>query len=157
WLSPAGLVAELSPARMTDTPAAAIFPVRPDRNTIAISFAYERSHLRTPCAMGLYLRPHTIDEAIMALASSGLTVLAGGTDFYPLRVGRPLDDDVLDITAIDSLRAIREADGHWRLGATATWRDVIEAALPPLFDALKLAAREVGGAQIQNTGTVAGN
>ena len=34
---------------------------------------------------------------------------------------------------------------------------MIRADLPPLFDALKAAAREVGGVQIQNTGTVAGN
>ena len=31
------------------------------------------------------------------------------------------------------------------------------AELPPLFDGLKLAAREVGGVQIQNSGTVGGN
>ena len=34
---------------------------------------------------------------------------------------------------------------------------MIRADLPPLFDALKAAAREVGGVQIQNAGTVAGN
>ncbi len=33
----------------------------------------------------------------------------------------------------------------------------MRADLPPLFDGLKLAAREVGGAQIQNRGTLAGN
>jgi CO/xanthine dehydrogenase FAD-binding subunit len=38
-----------------------------------------------------------------------------------------------------------------------SWTEVIEAELPPLFDCLKLAAREVGGMQIQNSGTVAGN
>jgi len=31
------------------------------------------------------------------------------------------------------------------------------ADLPPCFDGLKLAAREIGGVQIQNTGTLAGN
>src|SRR5215813_11955281 len=107
--------------------------------------------------MGLYLRPRTIEEAVAALAAGGPTVLAGGTDFYPARVGRALDDDVLDITAIAALRGIREVDEHWRIGATTTWRDVIAAERPALFDGLKLAAREVGGAQIQNTGTVAGN
>ena len=45
----------------------------------------------------------------------------------------------------------------WTIGATTTWTDVVRADLPPLFDALKAAAREVGGVQIQNTGTVAGN
>ena len=33
---------------------------------------------------------------------------------------------------------------------------MIETPLPPLFDGLKLAAREVGGVQIQNAGTIAG-
>ena len=34
---------------------------------------------------------------------------------------------------------------------------MVRAALPPLFDGLKLAARDVGGVQIQNRGTLAGN
>ena len=42
----------------------------------------------------------------------------------------------------------------WTIGATTTWSDVLRADLPPLFDALKAAAREVGGVQIQNAGTV---
>src|SRR6185437_1042010 len=33
----------------------------------------------------------------------------------------------------------------------------IETPLPPLFDGLKQAAREVGGRQIHNAGTLAGN
>jgi CO/xanthine dehydrogenase FAD-binding subunit len=107
--------------------------------------------------MGLYLRPRTIEQAVAALTTHAPTVLAGGTDFYPARVGAALDDDVLDITAIDALRGIRAAGDHWRIGATTTWRDIVDAPLPPLFDGLKLAAREVGGAQIQNTGTLAGN
>ncbi|HSC62979.1 MAG TPA: FAD binding domain-containing protein, partial [Caldimonas sp.] len=45
----------------------------------------------------------------------------------------------------------------WTIGATTTWTDVVSAELPPLFDALRAAAREVGGVQIQNAGTVAGN
>ena len=91
------------------------------------------------------------------MAAAPLTVLAGGTDHYPARVGRPLADDVLDITALDALRGIQETPHGWRIGATTSWTQIIEARLPPLFDALKQAAREVGGAQIQNSGTVAGN
>lgn len=107
--------------------------------------------------MAAYLRPTSIDAALRALASRPLLVLAGGTDFYPARVGRPLDEDVLDITAIASLRGIADAGDHWRIGATTTWSDLAESDTPPLFDGLKRAAREVGGAQIQNAGTVAGN
>lgn len=107
--------------------------------------------------MGLYLRPATLAIALDALRERALTVVAGGTDHYPARVGRPLDEDVLDISAVAGLRAVEERADHWRIGATATWTDVIEADLPPLFDALVLAARDVGGVQIQNAGTVCGN
>lgn len=107
--------------------------------------------------MPLYLQPDTIEQATDALASGPLTVLAGGTDFYPARAGQPLDDDVLDISRISALRGIAEEDDHFRFGALTSWTDVIEARLPPLFDGLKAAAREVGGVQIQNAGTIAGN
>lgn len=107
--------------------------------------------------MGAYRRPTTLPEAVSALGEASFTVLAGGTDFYPARVGRAIDEDILDITAIEALRGITDAGAHWRLGATTTWTELVETELPSLFDGLKLAAREVGGAQIQNAGTVAGN
>jgi CO/xanthine dehydrogenase FAD-binding subunit len=106
--------------------------------------------------MGVYLRPHSLEEALSALARPH-TVLAGGTDFYPARVGRAIDDDVLDIGGIDVLRGITAGPAGWRLGATTTWSELLEADLPPVFDGLKQAAREVGGRQIQNAGTLAGN
>jgi len=106
--------------------------------------------------MGDYLRPTRLDEALQALTRSR-TVLAGGTDFYPARVGRAIDEDVLDITGIAALRGISANVDGWRLGATTTWSELLETPLPPLFDGLKQAAREVGGRQIQNAGTLAGN
>jgi CO/xanthine dehydrogenase FAD-binding subunit len=108
-------------------------------------------------AAPLYLRPASLSAALAALDQRSLTILAGGTDFYPARVGRTIDDDVLDITAIDGLDRIDDEPRWWRIGPLVTWSNVIAAPLPRLFDALKLAAREVGGVQIQNTGTVAGN
>ncbi len=84
-------------------------------------------------------------------------VLAGGTDFYPARVGKPLDEDVLDITALAELQDIRDHGDHWSLGAGVTWSALREAALPPCFDGLKAAAQEIGGLQVQNAGTVVGN
>jgi len=106
--------------------------------------------------MGDYLRPLRLEEALAALTRPH-TVLAGGTDFYPARVGRAIDEDVLDIGAIAALRGISANAGGWRFGATTTWSELVEADLPPLFDGLKQAAREVGGRQIQNAGTLAGN
>jgi CO/xanthine dehydrogenase FAD-binding subunit len=106
--------------------------------------------------MGDYLRPRGLEEALQALTRP-FTVLAGGTDFYPARVGRPVTEDVLDIAGIAALRGITDTPDGWRLGATTTWSELIESSLPPLFDGLKQAAREVGGRQIQNAGTIAGN
>lgn len=107
--------------------------------------------------MGSYLRPTRLEEALEALALGPRVVIAGGTDYYPARVGRPLDDEILDITALNTQRAISHDAQGWRIPALATWRDIIDADLPPLFDGLKRAARDVGGMQIQNTGTVCGN
>jgi len=102
-------------------------------------------------------RPQSIAEAARLLASGTWAVLAGGTDLYPAHVGRRIAAPLLDITAIAGLRGIRRDEQGWTIGATTTWSDVVRAELPPLFDALKAAAREVGGVQIQNAGTVAGN
>lgn len=59
--------------------------------------------------MGDYLRPRDLDEALQALTRP-FTVLAGGTDFYPARVGRSVTEDVLDIAGIAALRGISESD-----------------------------------------------
>jgi xanthine dehydrogenase small subunit len=112
--------------------------------------------------MANYFQPDNLEEALALKAASPLTVLAGGTDIYPTKVtreasGSRIDQDILDISRIASLRGIEKTDGAWRIGALATWTDIAEASLPSLFDGLKLAAIEIGGRQIQNRGTVAGN
>ena len=107
--------------------------------------------------MAEYVRPTSVDEAVAALQAGSWTVLAGGTDVYPAHVERPLRGDLLDISAIEGLRGIAAGEKGWTIGALTTWSDVIAADLPPLFDGLKAAAREVGGAQIQNAATLAGN
>lgn len=107
--------------------------------------------------MSSYLRPTTLSDALHALSEKKSTIIAGGTDFYPARVGKPLDEDVLDVTAIESLRAIKDGGDHYVIGATTTWTDLIREDLPDWFRAMKLAAKEVGGVQIQNAGTIVGN
>jgi CO/xanthine dehydrogenase FAD-binding subunit len=107
--------------------------------------------------MGSYIRPSVLDDPLQARAAGPCVVLAGGTDFYPARVGRTIDEDLLDITELAGPRGVREAPEHWRIGALTTWTDLVVAPPPAWFDAAKLAAREVGGVQIRNVGTVAGN
>jgi CO/xanthine dehydrogenase FAD-binding subunit len=119
--------------------------------------------------MGSYLRPAALADALGALAhgqpgGSSWTVLSGATDFYPARVGRTVDEDVLDVSGIAGLRGVAPVDAHapevpggWRIGALTTWSDLAASDLPPLFDGLRSAARAVGGRQVQNRATIVGN
>ena len=109
-----------------------------------------------------YHRPSTIDDAVgwlgAARAAGRAPVIAAGcTDLFPATERKTLPGDILDLTGIDGLRGISFDGGHWRFGATTTWTEVLRADLPPAFDGLKAAAREVGSVQIQNAATVAGN
>lgn len=107
--------------------------------------------------MGSYLRPESLADALAGLAAGRRTILAGGTDYYPARVGQPLDEDLLDITAIGTLRGIATSSGGLRIGALVRWSELAAADLPPAFDGLREAAKQIGGLQVQNAGTVCGN
>ena len=92
-----------------------------------------------------YARPTGLDEALRLMAARPWTVLAGGTDLYPATTAQTLGGDVLDIGGIDA--AARHRARRRRTGASAAARPgpmSLRAELPPAFDALKLAAREVG-------------
>src|SRR5262245_47181558 len=105
----------------------------------------------------MYFRPRTLDEAVQALDTPGMQILAGGTDFYPAHVGRTVTAPVLDITGIGEIGGIVTAADHIRIGAGTTWSQLVATPLPACFDGLKAAAREVGSIQIQNRATIAGN
>jgi len=112
--------------------------------------------------MVAYFTPTTLAEALALRARRDLVVLSGGTDVYPAKAARAgwgnmQHKDVLDIAGLAGLRGISEEPTHWRLGALTTWTDLIEAALPAMFAGYQAAAREIGGVQIQNCGTLAGN
>ena len=104
-----------------------------------------------------YFRPDDLDSAIGWLSDNEASVAAGCTDLLAMTSAQRLAGAVLDLTAIHGLRGITRTEQGWCFGATTTWSDVIAADLPPAFDSLKLAAREVGSVQIQNAGTLAGN
>ena len=104
-----------------------------------------------------YLVAASLSEALEALGKGNAAIVAGGTDWFPAQGTRPLKSDLIDITRVPGLRGITHDGAGWRIGGATTWTDVIRADLPPAFDGLKAAAREVGSIQIQNAGTVAGN
>ncbi len=112
--------------------------------------------------MSAYHRPRSLEEALAIRAAGAVTIIAGGTDIYPAAAARrgwgdPAQQDMLDISAIPGLDRIEETAAGWRIGCLVTWSRLIAAPLPPLFDGLKAAAHDVGGAQVQNRGTLVGN
>jgi CO/xanthine dehydrogenase FAD-binding subunit len=98
-----------------------------------------------------------MEDALGLLAKGGVTIAAGCTDLFPATEARSLPGSVLDITGIKALRGIGPTSSGFRIGGATTWSDVVAADLPPAFDMLKEAAKEVGSRQIQNAGTIAGN
>ena len=115
----------------------------------------------TTQAQGAYRRALSLDMALAMLAAGPCTVLAGGTDLYAGAPVVPGAAPLLDIGLLDELRRIVPTvlDGRpaVRLGALATWARVRDGGLPDWARALAIAAREVGGVQIQNRGTIGGN
>jgi CO/xanthine dehydrogenase FAD-binding subunit len=105
----------------------------------------------------MYARPSDLDEALGLLAEGGARIIAGATDVYPAAGEHALEGDYVDVSNISTLRGARVEVDAVRIGATTTWSDIARADLPPAFDALRVAARDVGAAQIQNRGTIAGN
>ena len=107
--------------------------------------------------MTRYARPKTLDEALALLDEGAWRVVAGATDFYPALGSKPLQEDILDINGLAELRGLRESPGHIVIGARTSWTEIQRAELPPAFEGLQQAAREIGAIQIQNVATVAGN
>jgi xanthine dehydrogenase small subunit len=104
-------------------------------------------------------RPTSVDEALRMLRDEQRTPIAGATDVYvAINFGTLVPKKFVDIWALDELRPISVRDDTLVIGALATYTDAIRSRdvnsrLPMLVEA----ARLVGGAQIQNRGTIGGN
>ena len=106
---------------------------------------------------GAYERPGGLASALALLAVRPWRLLAGGTDLYPATEAQALAGDVLDLTGLEELRGITLSRDGLRIGACVRWAEIAGAVLPPALVTLQQAAREVGGRQIQNAGTIGGN
>jgi CO/xanthine dehydrogenase FAD-binding subunit len=104
----------------------------------------------------VFVRPANLAEALDQL-SPGVRVLAGCTDLLPAAGEAGLVGDFIDVSRLPEIRGISHYGDEIRFGGATTWSEIDRADLPPAFDALKAAAREVGAVQIQNRGTIAGN
>jgi len=107
-----------------------------------------------------YHRPASIDEAKKILADNDeAIILAGGMTMLPtmkLRLARP--SDLVDLSAIGSLRGIRKNGKAIEIGAITPHADVagssvVQSEIPALADL----AGMIGDAQVRNRGTIGGS
>ena len=106
------------------------------------------------------LQPRSLADALKMLRDEGpLVPMAGCTDLYvSLNFGTLKDTRFLNLWGLDGLRTIEVRGDVLSIGALATHTDLIRSPLVRRrMPMLAAAAREVGGVQIQNRGTLGGN
>jgi CO/xanthine dehydrogenase FAD-binding subunit len=110
------------------------------------------------------VRPRNVKEALALMAEGWgearpFTPMAGGTDlFVTMNVGQIPGERFLDLWGLDELRTVDREGRTLIIGAIATYSELIASPeIKKLLPILQQAAREVGGVQIQNRGTLAGN
>ena len=110
-------------------------------------------------------RPRSLKAALAMLATApALTPIAGCTDvMVGLHFGTSDQRQFIDLWPLDELRGItldkpRGLSPRLRIGALTTYTEIIASPIiRKRVPMLVAAAREVGGAQIQNRGTLGGN
>lgn len=116
--------------------------------------------MRTALSATTLLRPRALRDALSMLRDEGpLTPIAGCTDVYVgFQFGTIEARRFVDLWRLPELRGIEARGGLLSLGALTTYSDVI--ASPDVrrwLPMLVACAREIGGRQIQNRGTIGGN
>jgi CO/xanthine dehydrogenase FAD-binding subunit len=105
--------------------------------------------------------PKTLPEAYAQLQqlNGRAKVLAGGTDLMvQLHDRLAVAPAYLNIWGLKELRGIKDDGNALRIGALATYTDMIKSPLIQQHGSILIeASKTVGGAQIQNRGTIGGN
>jgi xanthine dehydrogenase small subunit len=116
--------------------------------------------VRTAISTLSLVRPRNVREALDFLRDEpALVPLAGATDLYvSLNFGTLQGTRFLDLWPLAALRRITLRADTLSIGALATYSAIIRSrAVRARVPMLTAAAREVGGVQIQNRGTLGGN
>ena len=105
------------------------------------------------------LQPTSVRNALELMAQNRVVPLAGATDlFVALNAGTLEGNRFLNLWSLRPLRRIMVQDGMLSIGALATYSAIIASRLVRRhLPILAAAAREIGGVQIQNRGTLGGN
>ena len=116
--------------------------------------------MRTAVSRLTMISPRSPAAALRALRDDpGLVPIAGATDLYvSFNDGTLEGERFLDLWPLTALSRITHRDGVLSIGALATYSRIIRSRhvqreIPILVEA----ARQVGGVQIQNRGTIGGN
>jgi len=114
--------------------------------------------VRTSLSSFTLLEPRSLSEALEMLHRESLVPLAGGTDIYVgLEFGLLSAKRFLNLWDLP-LRKIEMRNDLLSIGALATYTELIRSKpVRKRIPILAAAAREVGGVQIQNRGTLGGN
>ena len=116
--------------------------------------------MRTSISSLEVLEPRTLAEALRMLRDEeGVVPLAGATDLYVgLNFGTLEPRRFVNLWGLAPLRRIALRGGTLSIGALATYTAMIRSRqVQRRLPMLAQAAREVGGMQIQNRGTLGGN
>lgn len=107
-----------------------------------------------------YAAPSTVEEALGLLAEHGdeAKVLSGGQSLLPvLRMRLNAPGIIVDISGIASLKGITDEGDAIRIGAGATYQDVLESDLvQEHLGLLHKAVQEIADPQIRHRGTICG-
>ena len=106
------------------------------------------------------VRPRSLNAALSLMASDPtLMPIAGCTDVYVgLHFGTMAQKRFIDLWRLKELHGISVEKDVVRIGALSTYTEIIESTIvQKRVPMLVAASREVGGAQIQNRGTLGGN
>jgi xanthine dehydrogenase small subunit len=106
------------------------------------------------------VRPRSLKAALSLMASDPtLMPIAGCTDVYVgLHFGTMAQKRFIDLWRLKELHGISVEKDVVRIGALSTYTEIIESTIvQKRVPMLVAASREVGGAQIQNRGTLGGN
>jgi len=106
------------------------------------------------------LEPRSLTDALKMLRDEGpLVPMAGCTDLYvALNFGTLQPKRFLNLWNLDALRGIESRGATLRIGALTTYTEIIKSGvIRRRLPMLAAAAREIGGVQIQNRGTIGGN
>jgi carbon-monoxide dehydrogenase medium subunit len=106
-----------------------------------------------------YLRAGSLKDVLTALAAQdGTKVLAGGHSLIPMmrfRLAQP--PRLVDIGSLDELRGIAEHRRGARIGATTTYREILDSELlRERFPLVVETTDSIGDVQVRNRGTIGG-